>query len=254
MEELPLKLKGRDARDGRIIGISGKRGSGKDTAMKIIVQLGLQKFPLMQFIHLNFAKALKELVATCHGQVLDFEHDDFKNELPHSSFPSQDIFLSILKGLVPKILFESFQLEQKHFELWNACKEYYLTSETIGVVLQKIGTEVFRSMVDQDFWVKIWKLNAQTYLDRGYVIIATDVRFIEEVSAIESLQGNVIRIESPSELRLERTDSKRDSDHFSEIALDNHKFQFTLINDGSIQDLFEPLLIITEKIECFDYF
>jgi hypothetical protein len=253
--ELPTSFKGRDNRDARVISISGKAGSGKDTVIKIIIQLGLERHSLMSFVHINFAKVLKEMVCLFDGRMLDYQDESFKDTPPLKTFPpNQDIFESILKGCIPQVVREKFKVESQFEQLFKACKDHYENALTIGVILQKIGTEVFRDLVSPSFWVEVWKNQAQQYLDKGYLVLNSDARFIQEVKAIESMKGNILRVNADPELCAKRSQSKRDPNHPSETSLDNYEFKYKITNNGTIQELFEPVKRFMDEIECLEYF
>lgn len=93
-------------------------------------------------------------------------------------------------------------------------------------VLQVVGTDIFRTMLDNNVWV-----NATLHRDwTGFdVVIVTDCRFPNEKQAIEDAGGYVIR--------LERNTGFTDN-HASETALDNTIFQIKYENNGSLDELY----------------
>lgn len=112
-------------------------------------------------------------------------------------------------------------------------------------VLQFIGTDLFREQlhlimpwIGKDIWVKavekkildIWKNN------ENQVVVITDVRFDNEVDAVKNLGGIVIRVNRPS--------VNTDVDvHPSEINIEKLDADINIINDGTLDDLYE-------KFEC----
>jgi hypothetical protein len=87
--------------------------------------------------------------------------------------------------------------------------------------------------------------------------IITDMRFPNEMDAIKERGGITIRVVSPF-IRFSdgsyRAKSKMmgdfDNEHPSETALDNAKFDYEIINDGTIEDLIEKVreILTKEKI------
>ena len=65
--------------------------------------------------------------------------------------------------------------------------------------------------------------------------IITDVRFPDEVKAIEDRGGIVIRLERAND------QTGLSSQHESETAFDTHAFGTIIQNDGSIEDLIEKV-------------
>lgn len=80
--------------------------------------------------------------------------------------------------------------------------------KTVREVLQIVGTDWFRTL-DPDYWVKKWKI--AVLQSRAETILCADVRFPNEIRAVQSLGGKVIRF-----LRNPFPDDK----HVSETALD----------------------------------
>ncbi len=82
---------------------------------------------------------------------------------------------------------------------WDAAKQ----EPEVRRLLQRIGTEAVRDMVDQDAWVRIGMRKAKSIIlgtlsdaHFGSVVI-TDVRFPNEARAVHSAGGEVWRIERP---------------------------------------------------------
>lgn len=74
--------------------------------------------------------------------------------------------------------------------------------------------------------------------------IITDMRFPNEMEAIVEREGITIRV-----VRDNRTRTLLDvNNHPSEISLDDSKFDYEIINDGSIEDLIERVReILTDE-------
>ena len=116
-------------------------------------------------------------------------------------------------------------------ELWGKKTDFS------RLIMQKIGSEIIRQQVDQNFWVKKMKERIdQIILDYGRLsnIIIHDVRFQNEAMLIRSYEHSaIIKITRPS-LKI----NKEENQHISETELDNYKYaNFETINDGSLEDL-----------------
>lgn len=139
-------------------------------------------------------------------------------------------------------------------------------------LLQIVGTEGGRNIIHPNIWVNA--LFADYEEETGFVypmkIISTDtlggssvgevladpehfnngypnwiisdVRFPNEVTAIEEKGGFIIRVNNP---RVISTDT-----HESETALDNHEVKYIIDNDSTIEGLVEIVryILLTEKI------
>jgi len=111
-------------------------------------------------------------------------------------------------------------------------------------LLQKIGTNIIRSQIDEDFWVKKMadKVSTLDALDGRKDVVIDDVRFINEAKFITDRGGVLILIQRPS---LENTDT-----HRSETELEKIRPHYTIINDGSLDDLKNKVEVI--MIKCMN--
>lgn len=98
-------------------------------------------------------------------------------------------------------------------------------------IMQRLGTDWGRKLIDAELWVRCWKGQAIRSLGDGLCVVADDVRFPNEASAVRDLGGLVIRVLRPG------GGSTEHIAHASEGALDGWGFDHTLVNDGSIDDL-----------------
>ena len=274
-----------------IIGISGKKQSGKDTVAKIIQgfdiwkkNLALQtEYPLSNvFVRayvLNrvsiyvsswqvkkFASTLKEIVSILTGfKVEDLEKEEIKNT---------NLFLSYRLLNKKANTFEVFASMEDLVERLNHLRTVYLdiysaeevndlfVQETVSVtprlLLQTIGTDIVRT-INPNIWInslfRYYTMSDLTlakmrrkdfspisgFLDLPNWII-TDVRFLNEVKAIKEKDGIIIRINRESDYN---------SNHSSEIALDNYEdFDYIIDNNNCIDCLIEQVkeILKHEKI------
>jgi hypothetical protein len=159
-----------------IIGFSAKKQGGKTTAINSMLE-NLKRWDKTASV-LNFADMLKIVVA---------------------------------KTLIPA------EVVDKPLLLWiDENKDYMLSCGlTVRQALQKVGTDWFRSL-EPDAWVNAWKQNVALYASTGRDIhvLVGDVRFPNEVKAIQDMGGYVIRL-----LR----NPFPDDQHASETALDGYE-------------------------------
>lgn len=296
-----------------LIGISGHIGSGKDTVGTIIQYLvclnnstlaehqkSFEDFVLAP--HSNemqsgweikkFAEKLKEIVALLTGcTVQQLESQDFKNkELPREWWTYKHLYTGT--PLEPCLRYSKrpiSDLSAKDLESLDDTGR--ITKPTYRLLLQLIGTEAMREVVGENVWVNAlfseYKQN-RVFFDHeskenlpGYLNtplypnwIITDMRFPNELKAVEDRKGITIRINRPVENRYCSVcqkpyyQEKRDvrcpycqsmetsavkvepSTHPSETALDKAIFKYTIENDGTVEELIEKIRIIlnTEKI------
>lgn len=70
-----------------------------------------------------------------------------------------------------------------------------LGGKTPRYAMQVLGTQWGRGLVDPDLWVRAWGHAAGRYLDQGLPVVADDVRFVNEATAILKRGGVLIRVE-----------------------------------------------------------
>jgi hypothetical protein len=169
----------------QFIGLHGFPGAGKDAVAKILADYG--------YTRVAFADKLREA----------------------------------LYVLNPVIVFDEYGYELRVQDLvdnlgWDDAKRQY---EEIRRMLQVIGTEVGREMIDQNVWVDA----AFKGLDKDKKYVFTDLRFENEHHAIDSRLGMLVKIERPGVGAV--------NDHKSEKPLPDKWFDVRLINDGTLEDL-----------------
>lgn len=257
-----------------IIGISGKKQSGKDTVAKIIQgfdiwkrNLALQtEYPLSNtFVRayvLNrvsiyvsywqvkkFASTLKEIVSILTGfKVEDLEKEEIKNtnlflsyKLLNKKANTFEIFAS-MEDLVERLNhLRTVYLDVYSAEEVNDLFVQEIISVTPRLLLQTIGTDIVRT-INPNIWVNSLFADYQpnNLIYPSWCI--TDVRFPNEVKAIKEKDGIVIRI---------NRESAYNSTHSSEIALDNYEdFDYTIDNNNCIDCLIEQVkeILKHEKI------
>lgn len=162
----------------------------------------------------------------------------------------KDTFAQILKEELEKqnksVLITHFADEVKfvckNFFSWNGEKD-----EEGRKLLQYVGTDYFRNQVDQDYWVNrmvenIKAIQNYPFIHYDYIIIS-DTRFPNEIEKFKTdykdiscgfpYQLTTIRMVRELSLTSETTT------HSSETALDGYRFDYIIINNDSIEDLYE---------------
>lgn len=117
---------------------------------------------------------------------------------------------------------------------WEKAKEI----QEVRGLLKRMGTEAIRS-IDRFFWVRKTMLDVD--LCTAERVVITDVRFQNEANAILDRSGYIIRIVRP--------ETEDDDAHQSETELDQIWTDYTVVNDGSLQQLQEKVDEILEEIE-----
>ena len=241
-----------------IIGINGKLGSGKDTVGKIVQYLLCK----------NVGDISIEEIISCndHDWWLDeqskFEIKKFAGKLKQIG--------SILSG-VPVEKFEDQEFKKLNMgsdwdhelvgEDWVDLKPV-LVPMTYREFLQRLGTEAMRDGLHTNVWVNAlfadykdvyigsWGQGNHMYEKPKWII--TDMRFPNEMEAVVEKGGLTIRVvrPKPREMFLMNATTIIDTripEHPSETALDDARFDYEIINDGTIKELAEKVQIILIK-------
>ncbi|MCD6436207.1 MAG: hypothetical protein J7L15_07445 [Clostridiales bacterium] len=189
-----------------IIGVSGKKQSGKNTLCDCVEKYFAEQNIDEDIVTISFADALKEKV--CIG-VLGLTHeqcygsDEDKNTLTTYTW----------ENIPHKIRYDN-RLSTEYASNGEIC-EHILPKGTMTAreIMQVVGTDIFRQYFNDNLWVnatlrQIEKTDAK-------VILISDVRFPSEVMSLINRNFYVIR--------LLRDVCEKDS-HSSETALDNFDF------------------------------
>lgn len=147
----------------RLIGFTGVKGSGKDTAGQFLVDKGFQR--------IGFADKLKEAVANLFAIKLE-SVDKWKYHEPTN----------------PESGVVHLDFVEVHIDIGGDIEYSYTWRE----FLQRFGTEMGRNTFGENFWVDLALLD---FPIRDTVI--TDVRFDSEAARILKLGGRVLEIVRP---------------------------------------------------------
>src|SRR5438552_2505998 len=190
-----------------IIGFSGLKGSGKNTAAEFVAEAYKGKYEIRM---LSFAEKLKQSAAACFGvpkQDAVEWCDDLKQE---------DIY---------RISIQEYIVEE------DTIKDREVISGR--EFLQNYGTEAHRDIFGANFWCdQLW--NEMYPLSENWethLFLITDVRFPNEAKYIHSEEGKIVEIIRPS---VETGDT-----HASEKPLPEELIDIRVMNDGSLSDLQE---------------
>jgi dephospho-CoA kinase len=196
-----------------IILLSGKISSGKNSFAEILKE-ELENHFKEKVVLDAFARPLKEMARDAFKPLVDFLNKIFETLLKEKH----------LDGYSYKEI-ESFITKQ---DSWFENK-----TPISRIILQQLGTEIFREHVDQNYWVELFKKNSKAREEM--IIINTDTRFLGEIEYLEACDDiNVITIRV--ERNIERSNAF--NEHVSETALDDYKNWDILIrNDGTLEDL-----------------
>lgn len=97
-------------------------------------------------------------------------------------------------------------------------------------ILQRMGTDFGRNMVDENIWVNIAVASIKRELANGKSVVVTGMRFPNELEAIRNLGGSLGWVE--------RNGIKAPNDlHVSESSVSAADFDFIIYNNSTLADL-----------------
>jgi len=126
------------------------------------------------------------------------------------------------------------------FPVWRVEKE----KESLRLLLQAWGAEFRRKFCGADYWIKAMNADLQSLKQAGAkTVIITDVRFPNEADFIKGRGGTVVRVA--------RNHDTTDQ-HSSETAMDKYPGDYTLNNDGTLDDLRAATLKMTKDLSIHE--
>lgn len=187
-----------------VIGFCGYAQSGKDTAAGFLTAHGYER--------LAFADALRDSVYLLNPIVRV------------SSIGNADCEYERVQDLVDRVG-------------WDVAKVSY---PEIRQLLQRMGTEVGRALYGESFWVDrvLTQMGRSTTSYGEDVIVGnyviTDVRFPNEVEAVRSVGGKVVRIY--------REGVGAVNSHVSDTGVDDLEIDAVVLNQGSLDEFRQEVL------------
>lgn len=260
-----------------IIGLSGYAGSGKNTVGSIIQYL----------IAKDIIEGYKKTVPNCASIVPYDEYD--KSGLESASRWQIKAFAQKLKqiaALLTGISEESMDRQevkaQQLGKEWDTLRIHYLNDAqkaeihpslaksytvskgvnstlTLREFLQLLGTDAIRDHLHRNTWVNALMVDykpkdlATESDEQPHLIfpnwIITDMRFPNECDAVKAKDGITIRVNRKWMLQTEVNGTPL---HSSETALDNHKFDYTIDNSGTIDELIPKVAHILKQLKLIE--
>ena len=200
-----------------IIGISGKKRSGKDTISNFLIDN-------YDFIKYGFADPIKDIAKIIFGFTDEQLYGNLKEKIDDRW------------GISPRNFFQKFGTEygrcifQEHFpEIFDNHNKKTLNKKTLN---------------KKTLWVLVFK---KWYLKKikenpSIKIVINDVRFIDEYNCIKELGGYILKVER-NNLIVDQHISENDLDK----SFENDKtleYDTIIENNGTLQDLYDKIIEI----------
>lgn len=163
----------------------------------------------------GYARSGKDTVASMLG---DYERKAFADPIRES-----------LMALNPLLTPTEHLADVVKRQGWDEAKVNY---PEVRRLMQVLGTEVGRRLIDPNIWVHLALRGIRPSDD----VVFTDVRFQNEAIAIRNMGGQVWRVNRPG---IEAVNS-----HSSETAMDGWKYDRVINNYGSLEELRSQLPVM----------
>lgn len=222
-----------------IIGIAGKKHSGKDTVASIISYCYIKRNGSVDYhnwllgyasvvnrdIAVHFADKIKDICSDLFG-IPRFAFDDI-------DYKDNKLYLYDKKCFVNKV-----GIDYKLFEgtTNNITLSEYIEAKDgkvafkVRTILQYIGTEIFRDKVSKDIWIRYAISRAYEVKNKFGICLIPDVRFNDEAKAIKNNGGIIIKVNRDVEFA---------DKHSSEVInIDETLIDYTVNNNTSKFNLF----------------
>lgn len=216
----------------RLLAISGKKGSGKDTFTAALGKELGSPFMMHAFAYGLKAEAqdVFDIIGKLHKR--DATEDMIVNALiqnyamwsiPFITKNMHELVQGIIGDLNNGIVPNSYQRSPG---AWRG--------------LQLLGTDIRRQQ-DDNYWVKLTIAFILKQLAEGISVYISDVRFLNEIMSLEYFDAPTIRMFVTPEVQKERllgrdgtAPSQEALVHPSEISLDEYGFEVVVDNNGSV--------------------
>lgn len=200
----------------KIIAISGLIGSGKDTVANYLISNH-------EFKRESLAASLKDAVSSIFNWPRHLIEGDTQ---------------------------ESREWREKPNEWWS--KKLNMPNVTPRLILQLVGTEVFRNNFNENMWILSLE---NRLLDNNSNVVITDCRFPNEIEMIRRLGGKLVWVKrhplpewydmaynvNTCAPHLEDSFIKQYGTHQSEFKWIGTEFDYVIHNDNSLNDLYKDI-------------
>jgi hypothetical protein len=105
-------------------------------------------------------------------------------------------------------------------------------------LLQLLGTEIGRDCLGYDYWVHQWYNQVAEHFHNGITIIADDVRFVNEATAIHMLGGRIVQVTGQRRNKISTITRFRNLFHRSERGLPSKSIDTTYFNKDNLGEYF----------------
>jgi hypothetical protein len=185
---------------GELIGLGGKLRAGKDAVADYLVEN-------KNFVKLGMSDALNEALLKLNPWI------------PYTVEAHPDIN----------------RIRYADLHEWEGYVEAKKNPE-VRRLLQVLGTEVGRDMIDQNVWVNLAEKRIRQHWAEGKNVVITAMRFPNELEMVQRLSGTNVWVNRPSEAH--SASESTIHAHASENSVTQDDFELTIENTGTLEDLY----------------
>lgn len=206
----------------KVIALTGRAGSGKDTAARIL-QLLTAKTNLFEIREEDFPELMADFDALPFSEI---------NMTPRGSLVKNHFHIHKFAWPVYRIVGILLNRDPDKIILdptfKNKVQQWGLTGRQL---LQKVGTECFRDVISTEVWVDVMREHLRT---EAPGVIISDLRFPNEGQFLKEEHDAFI-------VHIHGRDSGLPTNHVSESGLVNIPADISIPNTGSYSDLMKQL-------------
>ena len=245
-----------------IIGLAGKKGSGKDTVASMInyiFAVGITKAKYSDWILkrtsydetykdriIHFADSLKDCLSIIYNIPRKyFDNNKYKDKMFYSLTNNKLVGnINIFNRIDNFNIIDNEVL--KHSSIKDKLETYDELNNviTIRTLMQYFGTEVCREHLGHNIWINSSINKIVNKAESRRLCIVPDVRFTNEAAAIHrdtpSLYGRVVRIN--------RTTNNTDERDYHDSEIIAFSTDYSITNNGTLAELFFKVLDVCQKI------
>lgn len=213
----------------KIIGLAGRMGVGKTSLARMLRDIFFTEYDISYSI-MSFADPLRDMVSRIILEnVNNYKHCDV--------FVDNSFKVSIFTKILRHVKYSGITVKDTVLdELWKKISFVQTYDQLYRILLQYIGTNIYRKCVSENFWVDEVKKRVS-----NKNVIFDDVRFKNEIEYINGQSGIVVCIDSTNII------SSYNLHHESETNITYQDCMFSYMNDHKL-GLVKSAHILFEKI------
>lgn len=232
-----------------LVGIQGQMNSGKDeVAQRLVKYHNFTKMaladPMKRFAFQVFGFTDEQLWGPSENRnKLDERYKTFNDPI---WVHAESRFHIMSKPFVGYLLQKEDREALEKLEQWFEKLRAEHTQLSPRIMLQTLGAEWGRAF-DPDIWINCLINRASSWTRTP--IVVSDVRYINELKLIKEANGKLIRLKRfKTDKKAVDIGIKNHSSETEQLSFRDDQFDFIVVNDGTLEDLYKKIDIIAPKL------